>query len=40
LNVGRAQALDTALLYTQVGNPIGTDEVDRDAVRPAKPWLR
>ena len=40
LNVARGQALETALLYTQVGNPIGTEEVDRDAVRPAKPWLR
>jgi enoyl-CoA hydratase/carnithine racemase len=40
LNLARGQALDTALLYTQVGNPIGTEEVDRDAVRPAKPWLR
>jgi enoyl-CoA hydratase/carnithine racemase len=40
LDVGRARALDTALLFTQVGNPIGTEAVDRDAVRPAKPWLR
>jgi len=29
LNLARGQALDTALLYTQVGNPIGTEEVDR-----------
>jgi hypothetical protein len=27
-------------MYTQVGNPIGTAEVDRSAVKPAKPWLR
>jgi enoyl-CoA hydratase/carnithine racemase len=40
LDVTRAQALATALMYTQVGNPIGTAEVDRDAVRPPKPWRR
>ena len=40
LNVARAQALDTALMYTQVGNPIGTSHVDRKAARPEKPWLR
>ena len=40
LDVNRAQALATALMYTQVGNPIGTEEVDRGAVKPAKPWLR
>jgi len=40
LDVTRAQALATALMYTQVGNPIGTAEVDRDAVRPSKPWRR
>jgi enoyl-CoA hydratase/carnithine racemase len=40
LDVARSQALATALMYTQVGNPIGTEQVDRDAVRPAKPWRR
>jgi enoyl-CoA hydratase/carnithine racemase len=40
LDVTRAQALATALMYTQVGNPLGTAEVDRGAVKRAKPWLR
>jgi enoyl-CoA hydratase/carnithine racemase len=40
LNVARAQALDSALLYTQVGNPIGTADLERTAVKPSKPWLR
>lgn len=40
LDVTRSQALATALMYTQVGNPIGTEQVDRSAVKPAKPWLR
>lgn len=40
LDVSRGQALATALLYTQVGNPLGTAKVDRSAVKPAKPWLR
>jgi enoyl-CoA hydratase/carnithine racemase len=40
LDVARAQALSTALLYTQVGNPLGTAAVDRSAVRPEKPWRR
>lgn len=40
LDVARGQALATALMYTQVGNPIGTEQVDRDAVKPAKPWRR
>lgn len=40
LDLGRRQALATALMYTQVGNPIGTEEVDRTAVKPAKPWIR
>jgi enoyl-CoA hydratase/carnithine racemase len=40
LNVARAQALDSALLYTQVGNPIGTADLERGAVKPSKPWLR
>ena len=40
LDTTRAQALATALMYTQVGNPIATAQVDRDAVKPSKPWLR
>lgn len=40
LDVSRSQALATALLYTQVGNPIGTAEVDRSAVKPAEVWRR
>ncbi len=40
LDLARGQALATALMYTQVGNPIGTEQVDRDAVKPAKPWRR
>ena len=40
LDVTRAQALATGLLYTQVGNPIATEQVDRDAAKPAKPWRR
>jgi enoyl-CoA hydratase/carnithine racemase len=40
LDVARGQALATALMYTQIGNPIGTEQVDRDAAKPAKPWRR
>ena len=40
LDVTRSQALATALMYTQVGNPLGTAEVDRAAVKPKKPSLR
>ena len=40
LDVGRDQALDTALLYTQVGNPIATAGLDRGSVRPAQTWRR
>jgi enoyl-CoA hydratase/carnithine racemase len=40
LDVTRSQALATALLYTQVGNPLGTAEVDRAAVKPKKTSLR
>jgi enoyl-CoA hydratase/carnithine racemase len=40
LDMARGQALATALMYTQIGNPIGTEQVDRDAVKPAKPWRR
>ena len=40
LDVTRAQALASGLLYTQVGNPIATEQVDRDAAKPGKPWRR
>ncbi|HEY6532485.1 MAG TPA: enoyl-CoA hydratase/isomerase family protein [Acidimicrobiales bacterium] len=40
LDLGREQALATALLYTQVGNPIATAELDRGAVKPAEVWRR
>lgn len=40
LNRTRSQALGTALLYTQVGNPIGTADFDRSSARPAKWRLR
>lgn len=37
LDVSRTQALRTGLSYTQLGNPIGTAEVDRSAV-PRRQW--
>lgn len=40
LDVGRSQAMATGLMYTQIGNPLGTADVDRAAVKPAKPWIR
>jgi enoyl-CoA hydratase/carnithine racemase len=40
LDLTRSQALADALLYTQVGNPLGTAELDREAVRPAEVWHR
>lgn len=40
LDLTRGQAMDSALLYTQVGNPIGTADLDRGAVRPATTWRR
>src|SRR5262245_47014544 len=40
LDVTRAQSLATALMYTQVGNPLGTADVDRAAAKQNKPWLR
>lgn len=40
LDVTRSQALATGLLFTQVGNPIATEQVDRDAAKPQKPWKR
>jgi len=40
LDVTRSQALATALMYTQVGNPLGTAALDRSAVKPAEVWRR
>ncbi|MCW2496717.1 enoyl-CoA hydratase/isomerase family protein [Jatrophihabitans sp.] len=40
LDVARSQALSTALLYTQVGNPLGTAGLDRTDAKPAKSWRR
>jgi enoyl-CoA hydratase/carnithine racemase len=40
LDVTRVQSLATALMYTQVGNPLGTADLDRASVKGAKPWLR
>jgi enoyl-CoA hydratase/carnithine racemase len=34
LDTTRSQALATALMYTQVGNPIATEQVDRAAAKP------
>lgn len=33
-DLGRSQAMATALMYTQVGNPIATEGLDRAAVKP------
>jgi enoyl-CoA hydratase/carnithine racemase len=40
LDVNRAQSLATALMYTQVGNPLGTADVDRAAAKQAQRWRR
>jgi enoyl-CoA hydratase/carnithine racemase len=40
LDLTRAQSLSTALMYTQVGNPLGTAEVDRAAAKRAQQWRR
>jgi enoyl-CoA hydratase/carnithine racemase len=40
LDATRSQALATALMYTQIGNPIGTAELDRTSAKRGKPWLR
>jgi enoyl-CoA hydratase/carnithine racemase len=40
LDVSRSQALATALMFTQIGNPIGTSGPDRAAAKQGKPWLR
>jgi enoyl-CoA hydratase/carnithine racemase len=40
LDVSRSQALATALMFTQIGNPIGTSGLDRAAAKQGKPRLR
>jgi enoyl-CoA hydratase/carnithine racemase len=40
LNSNREQALSTALMYTQIGNPIATEHLDRRAAKPASFHLR
>jgi enoyl-CoA hydratase/carnithine racemase len=40
LDMTRSQALATALMYTQVGNPLGTADLDRAAAKPAEVWRR
>ena len=40
VDVNRTQSLATALMYTQIGNPLGTAGLDRAAVKRAKPWHR
>jgi enoyl-CoA hydratase/carnithine racemase len=40
LDLNRAQSLATALMYTQVGNPLGTADLDRAAAKRAQPWRR
>jgi enoyl-CoA hydratase/carnithine racemase len=39
LDAARSQALGTALMYTQVGNPIATAQLPEGAARP-RPWKR
>jgi enoyl-CoA hydratase/carnithine racemase len=38
LDLTRAQSLATALMYTQVGNPLGTADLDRAPVKGAQSW--
>jgi enoyl-CoA hydratase/carnithine racemase len=40
LDVGRVAALERGLAYTQIGNPIGTAEVDRSTYARPKPVIR
>jgi enoyl-CoA hydratase/carnithine racemase len=40
LDLTRGQSLATALMYTQIGNPLGTADLDRAVVKPSRPWLR
>jgi enoyl-CoA hydratase/carnithine racemase len=35
-----SQQLASALMYTQVGNPIATEQMDRAAAKPSKPTVR
>jgi enoyl-CoA hydratase/carnithine racemase len=35
-----SQQLASALMYTQVGNPIATEQMDRAAAKPGKPQIR
>jgi enoyl-CoA hydratase/carnithine racemase len=35
-----SQQLASALMYTQVGNPIATEQMDRSAAKPSKPAVR
>ena len=39
-NGNMLERLATALMFTQIGNPIGTSGLDRAAARQGKPWLR
>ena len=39
-DLGRAQAMATALMYTQVGNPIGTAGLDRASAKVSNWWVR
>jgi enoyl-CoA hydratase/carnithine racemase len=40
LDSTRSQAIQTGLMYTQLGNPIGTAQVDRATVQRPKPTIR
>lgn len=40
LDLGRDQALASALMYTQIGNPIATEGLDRAASKPRSPAIR
>jgi enoyl-CoA hydratase/carnithine racemase len=40
LDVGRTAALDRGLAYTQLGNPLGMAEVDRETFQRPKPVIR
>jgi enoyl-CoA hydratase/carnithine racemase len=40
LDVGRSVALDRALAYTQLGNPLGTADVDRATLQRPTPVIR
>ena len=40
LDMARGQALSSALMYTQIGNPLAADRIDRAAAKPNSYWLR